>query len=131
MKGDNNNNNNMIIKEIVTTKYLVDGKEFDTYEQAYEYKEQFENGPIVKMYDECGEITNARYAIFVFLKGTGAAKQFIKQALKDESVYNGIEEGDNGFFYWDWHESRYHKIEQNKLETMYNTYFNFVDCLNQ
>lgn len=121
----------MTIKEIVTTKYLVDGKEFDTYKQACEYRKQVEDCPVVKMYDEDGEVAHVQDAVFVFLKGIGAAKKFIERALKDESTFNGIEEGDNGFFYWDRRECKYHRIDQKQLEIMYNIYFNYVDCLNR
>lgn len=115
----------MEIEKIVTTKYKVDGIMFDTYEQAENWKQHLEKETIVKMYDNKQEVTNADFAFFVYLKGEKAAQIFIEQAKSNYSNYDGIEEGDEGFYYWDNANEQYRNFDLGILEDMckiFNTY---------
>lgn len=115
----------MEIEKIVTTKYKVDGIIFDTYEQAEHWKQQLENETVVKMYDKKQEVTDADFAFFVYLKGEKAAQIFIEEAKSNNSSYDGIEEGDEGFYYWDNSQERYCNFDLGLLEDIckiFNTY---------
>lgn len=115
----------MEIEKIVTTKYKVDGIMFDTYEQAKSWKQHLEKENIVKMYDSNIEVTDADFAFFVYLKGEKAAQIFIEEAKSCDSRYDGIEEGSEGFYYWDYSQKRYCNFNLGILKdasNIFNTY---------
>lgn len=115
----------MEIEKIVTTKYKVNGIMFDTYEQAELWKQKLEKESIVKMYDNKQEVTDADCAFFVYLKGAEAAQIFIEQAESKNSSYDGIEQGDEGFYYWDSLNEQYRNFDLGLLEDIckiFNTY---------
>lgn len=120
----------MEIEKIVTTQYKVDGILFDTYEQAERWKvfaeKKEEEQKFFKMYDDNGEVNNAKLATFVYLKGAKSAKGFIEQAKKDDSVYDGIEEDDTGLFFWDGWCDQYREIDPETLQNAYKIYKTFI-----
>ena len=113
------------IEKIVTTKYKVDGIMFDTYEQAEHWKQHLEKETIVRMYDKEQEVTDADCAFFVYLKGAEAAQIFIEEAKSNNSSYEGIEQGNEGFYYWDNSTEQYRNFDLGLLEDackIFNTY---------
>lgn len=113
----------MEIEKIVTTKYKVNGLLFGTYEEAERWKQYLEKNNIVKMYNNKQEVKKVNLAIFVYLKGEKAAQMFIEQAESENSCYIGIEQGDEGFYYWD--NEQYRNLDLGILEDVckiFNTY---------
>ena len=119
----------MEIEKIVTTKYKVNGIMFDTLEAAELWKQKLEKENIVKMYNDAYETKNTLDAVFVYLKGGKAAQIFIEQAESEDSCYNGIVQGDEGFYYWDNSNEKYNQLELKTLENAYNIFTTYISRL--
>lgn len=90
----------------------LDGKIFDSAAKCQDYEDLL-GAKHFRMYDEKGcRVTDTDSAMVVWIDGQldengneqYFARQFIELCQKNESPYDGIEEGSFGWFYWDeWH----------------------------
>ena len=119
----------MEIEKIVTTKYKVNGIMFDTLEAAELWKQKLEKESIVKMYNREQEVTDANFAFFVYLKGEKAAQIFIEEAKSSDSSYDGIERGNEGFYYWDNSQKQYCNLDLKTLENASNIFNTYISRL--
>lgn len=117
------------IQEIVTKKYKVDGVIFDTPEQAQKYKEYVESlkeKSVIKMFlDDGSETEDIEDADIVYLKGKHAATDFINESMQNFLKYEGIEEGDEGFFRWD--HGSYKRIDIDDVDAWYRIIHSIKD----
>lgn len=116
----------MEIEKIVTTKYKVDGVLFDTYEQAKFYRQYIKKENIVKMYNDTQEIKDTKGAIFLYLQGKESAQIFIEHAKSENSSYKGIEQGSEGFYYWDSSNEEYRNLKLDTLENAYDIFITYI-----
>ena len=92
-----------------------DGSVFDTEYACIAHEEKLRGLRLkdagVYMWDAMGDrATEVDGAFFVFLEGKDSARVFLDLNAADPSYAKGIEEGDQGFFFWNYEEERYISI---------------------
>ena len=86
-----------------------DGTEFRTKDSCAQYERNNAGLKGVHMWNVCGKsVDESHNAYFLHLDDEEeSAKAFIAMSESDDGYYDGIEDGDTGWYYWDDYNERY------------------------
>lgn len=86
-----------------------DGTEFRTKDACAQYEHNNIELKGVCMWDHRGKPTEeTNNAYFLHLDNeTESAAAFIAMSASFDGYHDGIEDGDTGWYHWDWHDERY------------------------